>query len=248
MLVFLFFILIIMEYFFSTEDMQTSMSVFLQSSESVVVSDVRGLNSKLESNLAFRYVSIFAEVPFWANFAIILGLMSSVAVLNALIIRYYSKNGGSIRSYILALAMLDLFVAFINVVTSLLELIDNEFLYSLLGVARFSISVTFFNIYLYPSLFLALDRCIAVAFPHKLISVLHKVRPAKFALVACNIAAVIPNIFAELGFGTKLFLLVTNLVTLVFLCIQLFGCLALYCTVVVLLLRDGKNLNHSKHG
>ena len=59
-----------MEYFFSTEDMQTSVSVFLQFSESVVVSEVRGLNSKLESNPAFRYVSIFAEIPFWANFAI----------------------------------------------------------------------------------------------------------------------------------------------------------------------------------
>ena len=232
-----------MEYLFSTEDLQTSVSVSSQSIESFV-SDLESFNSNAENGFS----SIFAEIPFWTDFSIRLSIMSLIIVLNAFIIRYYSKDGGSICSYVLALALLDLAVASTTIVTFLLQLIDNEFLYFWVGIARFSVSLAVFNMYLYPSLFLALDRCIAVAFPHKVFSVSRKIRPVKFILVALNISASIPHILAELKLATELAIIITNLVTLAFFCIQLFGCLALYCTVVVLLIRVGKNLNHSKHG
>ena len=153
-----------MDYLFSTEDMQTSVSVFVESLSEGFVADVESSNFKSESD---GFSSIFAGIPFWTDFYVRLCLMSVIIVFNALIVRHYFKDAGSIRSYVLALALLDIFVAFTNIVTSLLQLIDNTTLYFFLGATRYSASVMVFNIYLYPSLFLALDRCIAVAFPHK---------------------------------------------------------------------------------
>ena len=148
----------------------------------------------------------------------------------------------------MALALLDVFVASASIVTSLLQLIENTTLYLCSGIALYSASVTVYHIYLYPSLFLALDRFIAVAFPHKAFAITPKVRPAKFVLVALNLSATIPHICSQLGLTSKLISLITNLATLLFFCIQLFGCLFLYCAVVILLLKSGRSLNQSKHG
>ena len=242
---FLFHFMPIMNYLFSTEDMETSVSVFVESLSEGFVADVESSNFKSQSD---GFSSIFTGIPFWTDFYIRLCLMSVIIVLNALIILHYSKDRGSIRSYVLALALLDIFVAFTNIVTSLLQLIDNTTLDFFLGITRFSASGTVFNIYLYPSLFLALDRCIAVAFPHKAFALTPKVRPAKFFLVVLNLSATIPHICSQLGLTSKLISLITNLATLLFFCIQLFGCLFLYCAVVILLLKSGRSLNQSKHG
>ena len=62
----------------------------------------------------------------------------------------------------------------------------------------------------------------------------------------CNISPEQSSIPATSAL-TFVFLL-TRVVCVAFLCIQLFGSLALYVAVVVLLARAGKALNHAKHG
>ena len=234
-----------MDNLFSTDDMQTSVTVFVQSLTEGFVADVENSDSNSEW---IEFSPIFAGIPFWTNFYIRLSLMLVIIVFNALIIRHYSKDKGSIRSYVLALALLDVFVASASIVTSLLQLIENTTLYLCSGIALYSASVTVYHIYLYPSLFLALDRFIAVAFPHKAFAITPKVRPAKFVLVALNLSATIPHICSQLGLTSKFVGNILNLTTLLFFCIRLFGCLILYVAVVVLLLRSERTLKQSKHG
>ena len=171
-------------------------------------------------------------------------------VLNAFVLRHYSKERGSTRSYILALVFLDLIFSAVQVLASSIQLFVNELLYIYLGMIRFSLSALVFSHYLYPSLFLAVDRFIAVRFPHKVFSISRKVRPFKFVLVVLNLLAVIVRLFVELVLGPKFSVLlpIMKLVVLGFLCIQLLGCLALYSAVIVLLVKSGKTLKQARHG
>ena len=240
----------IMDYFFSTEDMQTSVSFFTQPSDSFVA-DVDSINSQLEPNLENLYRSVYAEVPFWEDYFIRLGLWCLAIVLNAFVIRHYSKEKGSTRSYILALAFLDLSLSAFQVCASSIQLFVNESLYIYIGMIRYSFSLMVFSHYLYPSPFLALDRFIAVGFPHRVFDISRKVRPVKFVLVILNVLAVTTRLFVELVLRPKSVVLfsIPKLVVFVFaVIIQLFGCLALYTAVIVLLVRSGKTLKHAKHG
>ena len=173
-----------MDYLFSTEDTLTS--TFLSFDDHF--ESVESYRSNAESNESDElYHLFFAKVTFWEDYFIRLGLWCLAIVLNAFVIRHYSKERGSTRSYILALAFLDLSLSAFQVCASSIQLFVNESLYIYMGMMRYSFSLMVFSHYLYPSLFLAVDRFIAVAFPHKVFDISRKVRPFKFVLVSLNV-------------------------------------------------------------
>ena len=242
---------------FTTEDVLLLVSETIQTShsdlnlENDLVLTHNVFVSSFVANIANFKHPLFATIPFWTNFYIRGSLLFFTLVLNILVIRFYSNGKGSTRSNILALSYIDVLLAVISSLAFLLQLVVvDKLLFNVISVVQYSIENVVFSNYLYPSLFLAVDRFIAVSFPHKVLGLSRKIRPIKFVFVVLNILVVTAMILMRLvAFpGSEIALSAFNLARLLFLCVQLFGTLALYSTIVVLLIRSNKALRHATHG
>ena len=197
-----------------------------------------------------NYESIFERLPFWIDSVISLSLWSIAIVLNAFVVRHYWKEKESTnRLYVLALALIDLSFTVFNIFAFLIQFYVKRFLCTFYAIARFTSGVVVYSLYLYPSLFLAVDRFIAVAFPHKVKDIAPKTRIFKLVVIVLNIFSVI----ARLSFGYILgeessIVFITNILTLFFIFIQLFGCVIFYTTIVIILIRSSKAIDQSEHG
>ena len=125
----------------------------------------------------------------------------------------------------------------------------DSLLYNVIEVVQFSVEVVVIQTYLYPSLFLAVDRFIAVAFPHKVLDLSRKVRPIKWGLFVLNVLVV--SVLAVLQFvefpGSVIVNSILRPVRLLLLGIQLFGPFSLYMAMTVLLIRSNKTIGHAMH-
>ena len=100
-----------------------------------------------------------------------------------------------------------------------------------------------------PSLFVAVDRFIAVAYPHKVTSFSGKSKIIKCVLIVLNILLVIARVSCQFVLNPdSLLLFISNILTLVFICMQLSGCVALYASIVVILMKSAKTIRNASHG
>ena len=151
----------------------------------------------------------------------------------------------------MALSYADVIFAAFSVFVSLIQLFFVESLiYNVVDFVQFSIENVVFSSYLYPSLFLAIDRFIAVAFPHKVLDLSRKVRPVKWGLFVLNVLVISALILMRFIVfpGSQIVDSILRKVRFVLLCVQLFGTPILYTTIVVLLRRSNKTLGHAVHG
>ena len=242
---------------FTTEDVLLFISETIERSENFLNIDHETFHrpknsySLFEENFVNFQHPRFGAIPFWINFSIRGALWCITIVLNVLVIRYYSKEKGSTRSNILALSYVDVIFAALSFFASLIQLFFvNSLVYNVIDVIQFSIENVILSNYLYPSLFLAVDRFIAVAFPHKVKDLLNKVRPIKWVVFVLNVLVV--SVMISMKFvsfrGSKVVDSVLSLARFLLLCVQLFGTSALYTTIVVLLIRSNKTLGKATHG
>ena len=241
----------------TSEDVLLFISETMQPSENIINldSDDFATDENHESLFLDKIANFshprFASIPFWANSSIRGTLWCLTIVLNILVIRFYSKQKGSTRSNILALAYVDVIFAAFSVFVSLIQLLFvGSLVYNIFELVQFSIELVVFSNYLYPSLFLAIDRLIAVAFPHKVKDLSRKVRPIKWGLLVLNVLVISSLILMRFIVlpGSQVVYLILNPLRFVLLCVQRFGTPILYTTIVVLLLRSDKTLGHAVHG
>ena len=210
-------------------------------------------DSLFEANIKNFGHPLFFRIPFWTNFFTRGVLWCITIIFNVLVIRYYSKGKGSTRLNILALSYVDVIFAVFSVFASLIQLLFvNSLGCKVIEVVHFSIEVVVFSNYLYPSLFLAVDRFIAVAFPHKVMDLSRKVQPIKWGLLVSNVLVVFTHLLLKFvafpgSAGTVPYLLL-RMARLLFFGIQLFGTFALYMMTAVLLFRSNKTLGQATHG
>ena len=245
-----------MDVLFTTEDVLLFVSETMQTTESFenldhdfFLKNQDYYSFVLEAVADFKHPR-FASIPFWTNFSIRASIWCITIVLNVLVIRFYSKEKGSTRSNILALSYADVIFAAFSVFASLVQLLFlNNLAFNIIDMTQFLIEVVFLNNYLNPSLFLAVDRFVAVAFPHKVLDLSRKIRPIKWLFFALNVLVVSSMLLVKLVFfGPKVVDLVSTLATFSLLGLQLFGTFALYTTIVVLLIRSNKTLGQVTQG
>ena len=130
----------------------------------------------------------FSPVPFVDAVAISCSIAFLSLFHNSFVIVFYRKTNTSARPYILLLAALDLkYVHFILLPNVGLGLMEESVAKTVLKTIRRYAGSCLFLLYLVPTFYLALDRFLAVFFPHKFKVLAPKMRPFKVGLFVVSI-------------------------------------------------------------
>ena len=186
--------LFIMAESFSTENFLLFLSEQVASTEVVEGFDAdKGSRSLMTSQVGFKSIVVrvhskFSAIPLVDAAAFTFSIVFLSLFLNLFVVVFYRKTKTSARSYILLLAVLDC----VNVLLSLLPhvglaLLDESLMKSAISTVREFVGTVLFALYLNPTFYLALDRCIAVFIPHKFQVIAPKLRPFKIGLFVLQI-------------------------------------------------------------
>ena len=141
----------------------------------------------------------FAPVPFVDVVAISCLIAFFSLFLNSLVIVFYRKTKTSTRPYILMLAALDLFAVLFTLLPHLpLAYMEKSVAKTVLMTIRQYAGACSFSLYLVPIFYLALDRFMAVSFPHKFKVLAPKMRPFKVGLIVLLILLNVAHFVIEM--------------------------------------------------
>ena len=147
-----------------------------------------GVNQLVTSQDGFdpwlvRMHNRFAEISFVDAVAISCSIACLSLFLNSFVVVFYRKMKTSTRPYILLLAALDcIFVLVVLLPNPVIALMYDSPAKTVLKTLRYYAATSLFTLYLNPTFYLALDRFIAVFFPHKFKVLAPKMRPLKVGL------------------------------------------------------------------
>ena len=200
--------------------------------------------SEEAANSAIGSAEIFQPLPLLPAAIITWSFFALSLVLNSLVFRHYFWSQARTKVYVLALIVLDLFSIVFNLVPKfVLYFVTDRAAFVVLSCIRFFTVVVLFGSYLYPSLFLALDRFLAVYFPHKFHLLFGRVRVGKIIAVSLNVAISSTDAVCTLLFGIKSSTaLLVKAVNWLFLLTQLIVSVVLYVAIVVQLLTSSNKL------
>ena len=164
---------------------------------------------------------------------------------NTLVAMYYRKAKTSNRPYVLALVVLDfvcvLFVVPVKLVTSL---VDGS---HVMEMIRLDITFWVYLLYVTPSFFLAVDRFMAVFFPHKFKLWSKKIRNFKIVFFVIYCALVLAFTVSYL-LGPGLMIIFGLMVAFIMLIVIVLGSFAMYIAIYVKLVRARKSMKEMQSG
>ena len=171
-------------------------------------------------------------------------------ILNSFIVRFYYYHSKSAnRPYVLALVALDwTAVVFVVFPRFLIAVVKSHLAFIILDWIYFGFAFVVFGSYLIPSFYLAVDRFLAVWFPHKFQVLARKARPIKIAFLTSQFTVCVAHVLAEVISGMNSSVsLPLKAVAWLLLAVQLFGSVGLYSAIVVRLILAHQRLGASKH-
>ena len=162
------------------------------------------------------------------------------------VLSFYRKTTSKSRAYFIALAVLDLLSVWLGLAPKIaLHFMDENQTKVWLETVNIFIAITTFRLYLYPMLFLAVDRILVVKFPLTFTSYTRKVRGFKSCVLALNFLVnlldiTLDKVFAKFFLGLR----ILNICWLVcILSITTF----LYVYMAILILMSKKMLQGSRN-
>ena len=169
--------------------------------------------------------------------------------LNALVVKFYIKSKQHCRSYILALVGLDWFLILFGLGQFVaLSFIDDISTF-IVVLNMFMVATNFgFGLYLYPSLFLAVDRFVVVIFPLKFREMKWKIFSFKTTLFGVHFAAAVADSVIQIVYKPGSF--PSTVMKFIVIAMDLFELLALavmYTTIVVMIIKTNRELAAARH-
>ena len=188
-----------------------------------------------ERNFFAGIYALFKPIPTWQHVCAIWLLLVTGWVTNSIIIKIYWRLKSNNRIYVLTMAFMDMnALTFVLLPRFAVLFLGNGLLRSVIELARHSTAILIFTLYMLLPLFLALDRFVAVSYPHKMKDNLERLRPLKIGCVIHSIVQVVVAVAIEVSQGTESvwFRLVTSCV-LLGVSVEVVSALTLYVIIVV---------------
>ena len=170
--------------------------------------------------------------------------------LNFFVLRFYWRVKDSTRPYILSLVALDsVAILFTLLPVSVVYCLEVKNLASVIVLQlSFQCARYTFILYLYPSLFLALDRFLAVWFPHKFRILSPKFKKVKIFLVILTFVLVTINgSLQALNAHGSVLNAVAGLLNLSLIVLQLVGSIVLYSLTAHRIFKSSRAMAANKH-
>ena len=196
-----------------------------------------------------QYFPLQTKIPASHQIAITCSFVILTVFLNSLVLKHYFRLKEITRPYILALVGFDFVSVFFGLIPfTILNFVthDVHVFHAFFAICMTSLSFTF-GLYLYPSLFLAVDRFVVVLFPLKFRELTGKVRCFKAVLFAIQFLISIGDSYTMLVYGLhsvpSLFLksmsIFINIIVLLALTIM-------YTTMVVMIIKTSRQMATSR--
>ena len=150
------------------EDSSTNLAGEMVSTVNIVSVEYDLLNLNDENSMGkdAEYVTLLSVIPF-EHYMILFSVVVFLSItLNLLVLTFYRKSSDMTRVYVIALVLVDwtTILCFIPTIFLSYANLDNDVKQSLFLFCLIALN-SGFGMYLYPSLFLALDRTLVVLFP-----------------------------------------------------------------------------------
>ena len=192
----------------------------------------------------------FTEIPPVHSTVIWLVLLALTLSLNPIVWWHYYGVKSSNRPYVLAFVVLDVGSAVFAMIPGVIK--ENVVNVEILPIAIFYAPNTWgavnAAVYLYPSLFLALDRFLAVYFPHKFREMSVKTRVFKIVMVSLSVMNSIGLILSESFLGyTSIVFLISLLIHWFLIALELVLSVVIYAAIVVKIVRSSQKFSGNKH-
>ena len=197
-----------------------------------------------EWNFSAGVDKFFKPAPTWQHVLVIWLLLVTGWVTNFLIIKIYWRLKSTNRIYVLAMAFMDLTnLTFALLPRFIILFLGQSLIREVVEVTRYAVAFFIFTLYMLLPLFLALDRFVAVSYPHKLKDKLQQIRRLKIGLVVYCFATVGAALTTELLFGIESFWFsVVQIHNIVILFLQVASALTLYVIIAVKVMRSRKQM------
>ena len=191
------------------------------------------------------YFVFMTSIPLSHQIALSLAVALLVVFLNALVFKYYISSKECTRPYILALVVIDVSLVFSTLVSNILInfVTHNTTLYKAIYIFSRTSSGLGFDLYLYPSFFLAVDRFIVIVFPLKFREMTGKVRCFKIILLGFHICDIFVALVVSTVYGTfALPSVITILLSMFMSVFVLLSISVLYTTMVVMIIKTSRQM------
>ena len=177
----------------------------------------------------------FKPVPTWQHVFAIWLLLVTGWVTNSVIIKIYWRLKSSNRVYVLAMAFMDLTaLTFVLLPRFVLLFVGESVVGEVIEIIRYTLSIFIFTLYMFLPLFLALDRFVAVSYPHKMIHYLQRLRPFKVGCIVHCCLQVTAAMAIEVLLGTdSVWFNISSFYGLLAVTIEVVSALTLYVIVAV---------------
>ena len=224
----------------------TQQSFHLVSDDSTYSNSFQNTDSGQYSGVNIQdYFAFTTPIPLSHKIVLAIVIALLTVFFNCLVIKFYLNTKECSRPYILALAGIDLGVVFCTLIPNiLLTFVTND---AKLFEAIFTFYQTTvglgFGLYLYPSLFLAVDRFFVVLFPLKFREMKVYVRCFKCAQLSIHVACIIiAVIFAGVYGSESLSFGVMKLIFISLLAFVLWSITVMYTTMVVMIIKTSRQM------
>ena len=189
------------------------------------------------------------EIPTSHHIIITVIIFLFSLILKSLVLKFYSNSAASNRTYVLSLVALDWStLVFVMTPAMLTHFIEDEQVASVLMFCSWSVGATIFVNYQYPTLFLALDRCMVVLFPHKFRTFSKKIRVVKIGLVVFTIVHSCVSRILELWLDNPSWYSVMAVSGRILILMQMISTVGLYIFISILFYRSNKKASGMRQG
>ena len=201
-------------------------------------------NAALAEKFAPGVEKFFKPAPTWQHILAIWLIVVTGWVMNSLIIKIYWRMRTTNRIYVLAMALLDLIaLTFVLLPRFVIFFLGQSLVSDVIEFARYALANLIFTLYMLLPLFLALDRFVAVSYPHKMKDQLQRIRPFKMGLVIYCFVQFGAGLSTELMFGIEsIWFVAVQMHNIMALFLEVIGSLILYVMVAVKVMISRKKM------
>ena len=202
--------------------------------------DVKQIEASINDLVAF-----ITPIPFTHQIVLSAVIAFLTVFLNSLVCKHYLNSKECTRPYILALVCIDLALVFSTLVSNvLLHLVThNEKLLEAIFIFSQTTFGLGFGLYLYPSLFLAVDRFVVVLFPLKYREMTGQIRCFKGVLLGIHATDIIADVIVSMLFGTfSLPSVITIFISMLLIIFVLLSITVLYSTMVGMIIKTSRQM------
>ena len=184
----------------------------------------------------------FTPIPTLHDMIFLAVIVALGTILNSVILRCYWNVKSVASGYIRALAAVDLCCLAYTVASRISSLFIPDY------VEYFRMfSDLIGRSYMLGPLFLALDRCLIVAFPHNFHQHERKMRVAKVAMVVTIVGVYIASAISRKIYPEWIVSMILSMISILLVAPQFLFCIVLYTVIVVKVLMSDRKMKKSRH-